>query len=83
MVTGRVENGVVVLQDGAVLPEGTNVLVVPEPASEQAGLTETRDAISEQELQRVLSVLDRIASLPIEGSPERFSSAGHDRILYG
>ena len=79
---GKVLNGVVVLDGGAQLPDGTPVEVfvgtappvVPPSPSER---------MSEEERKRVLAILDRIAALPIEGSTEPFSGADHDKVLYG
>ena len=69
ILSGRVEQGVVVLTGGASLPEVTEVTVVvhatPRPQS---------DNLSEAERQSIREILDRIAALPIEGSSEPFSA---------
>jgi len=77
-VRGRVENGVVVPFPGTSFPEGAEVTVVVRPGSEP------RDGCMwEQERRRILEIMDRIAGLPIEGDPEPFSGADHDKVLYG
>ena len=75
---GRVKNGVVVLEHGASLPEGTEVSVVV-PAARAVNT----EKLSEAERRRICEILDRIATLPIEGSCEPFSGADHDKVLYG
>ena len=77
-ILGRVENGVVVLEAGASLPEGAEVTVEVRAVPEAA-----RQSVSEEEHRRVLEVMDRIAALPIEGDPEPFGGADHDKLLYG
>lgn len=39
--------------------------------------------MTDEERQRLLAAIDRIASLPLEGSDEPFSGADHDKVLYG
>lgn len=77
---GVVHNGVVVLELGANVPDGTEVSVViaPDAAKPNQG-----DRMTEEERLRVLAILDRIAALPIEGSTDPFSGADHDKVLYG
>ncbi len=77
---GRVVNGVVVFDEGAALPEGTVVSVVPEQAESCPG---DENLMAEEEHRRVIAAMDRIAALPIEGSTEPFSGADHDKVLYG
>ena len=77
---GTVQNGVVVLEGGSQLPDGTPVSVIvnretPAPAADQV--------LSEEERQRITAILDRIAALPIEGSTDPFSGRDHDKVLYG
>ena len=78
IVRGRAQDGVIVLLDGATLPEDAEVLIElvapPDVPS---------DRMTEEEQKRILDELDRIASLPIEGDPEPFSGADHDKVLYG
>jgi hypothetical protein len=79
---GRVQNGVVVLQDDAQLPEGTAVVVwpqVPIPAAETA----QEGSSTEEHQRRFLEAIDRIASMPPEGSSDPFCGADHDQALYG
>ena len=78
VIRGRIQNGVVVLDADAAVPEGTEVDVVVRAAPEAAV-----EAMSEAERQRVLEIMDRIAALPIEGMTDPFSGADHDKVLYG
>jgi hypothetical protein len=78
VIPGRVENGVVVLERGASLPEGTEVSVVVPAALGEPGQTTI-----DPEHKRRLEIIERIAALPIEGATDPFSGRDHDRILYG
>jgi hypothetical protein len=78
VIRGRIQNGVVVLETDASVPEGTEVEVVVRAAPEAAN-----DVILDAERQRVLQIMDRIASLPDEGMKDPFSGADHDKVLYG
>ena len=78
---GRVENGVVVFEEGTSLPDGIKVTVVPEQPTPP--LTEGGDMMSEEQQQRLITTFRRIARLPTEGSTEPFSGADHDKVLYG
>ena len=78
VIPGRIHNGVVTLQSGVSLPEGTEVTVVV-PAMPQLA----NEVPSEAEHRRILEIMDRIAALPIEGPREPFSGADHDKVLYG
>jgi hypothetical protein len=78
VILGRVQNGVVVLENDASLPEGTEVAVVVRAAPESAGKKEL-----DRERQHALEIMDRIAALPIEGESQPFSGADHDSALYG
>ena len=76
---GRVQNGVIVLDGGISLPEGTVVQVLadsPVPAG-------CEEPLAAEERVRIQETMEHIASLPVEGSPEPFSGAPHDRGLYG
>jgi hypothetical protein len=75
---GRIEKGVVVLDEDVSLPEGTEVTVVVRSAPEPRGKT-----TAEAQNRRLVDTFQRIASLPIEGAPEPFSGADHDKVLYG
>jgi hypothetical protein len=79
---GKIQNGVVVLDDGSHLPEGTPVTVLVSPSA-TANSSSQPERMTEEERQRVLAIIDRTASLPIEGSDEPFSGADHDKVLYG
>jgi hypothetical protein len=78
VIRGRIQNGVVVLDTAAAVPEGTEVSVVFPPAPEAANET-----MPDAERQRVLQIMDRIAALPDENPGDTFSGADHDRVLYG
>jgi hypothetical protein len=78
---GKVQNGVVVFDDPANLPEGTPVTVLVEPA--QAPAPEPPDRMSEEQHRRLLAALDAIAALPNENPGDTFSGADHDKVLYG
>jgi hypothetical protein len=74
---GKIHNGVVVLDGGATLPEGTLVEVVvnaPPPNKEEK--------MTEEEHRRLMEVMDRIASMPDENPGDTFSGADHDKVLY-
>lgn len=72
---GRIQNGVVVLEAGATIPEQTSVVVIPE--------TPPDEGLVEPSRQQLLSQIARIATLPLEGSDDGFSGADHDQVLYG
>jgi hypothetical protein len=78
---GKVHGGVVVLDEGEQLPEGARVAVIPEVETP----TRSNDSqeMTAEEHARLLSIIDRIAALPIEGDTDPFSGADHDRVLYG
>ena len=78
VVHGRVKNGVIVLDEDVSLPEGAQVEVVVRSQPDATG-----DTMSRVEHERVKELLARVATMPIEGSDERFSGADHDGILYG
>jgi hypothetical protein len=76
---GRVINGVVVLDEGVSLPEGTVVHVISDAE------VSSRDPrrMTADERRRVVDIVTRIAALPLEGCSEAFSGSDHDRVLYG
>jgi len=79
---GKIQNGVVVLDDGTALPEGTPVTVFVAPrAAEPFPAPDER--MTEEERRRILAIGDRIASLPDENPGDAFSGADHDKVLYG
>ena len=79
---GKIQNGVVVLDNGTGLPDGTPVTVLVEPRAE-ALLPPPEERMSEEERRRILAIMDRIASLPDENPGDTFSGADHDKVLYG
>lgn len=83
VLSGHVENGVIVLDNGARLSEGTRVSIVTEPSPATGERRDGRDQLSEEEHRRILEIMDRIAALPIEGMQDPFSGADHDKVLYG
>jgi len=58
---GRFHNGVVVLEGGAALPEGTPVTVSVEQARKTPAPAQL-DLMSEEEQRRVVGIIDRIGS---------------------
>ncbi len=80
ILRGSVQHGVIVLDKGSQLPEGTRVDVIPAETSAAPG---DKAELSPAEHRRVSELLDRIAALPIEGGTEPFSGADHDQALYG
>ena len=77
VIRGRIQKCVVVLEADASVPEGTEVAVVvpatPETASEM---------ILNDQRQRVLQIMDRIAAMPIDAVDEPFSGAEHGNVLH-
>lgn len=79
VILGRVQNGVVVLENDASLPEGTEVTVF---VRAQPGVG-TRESMSEEERRRIREIMDRVAAMPDENPGDTFSGTDHDRVLYG
>ncbi len=77
VIRGRVEKGVVVLEEQVSLPEGTEVTVLVRAASEEAN----QGALA-AERRRVLAIMDAIAAMPIEGAGDLVNGADHDKALY-
>jgi hypothetical protein len=79
---GTFRSGVVELEGGAALPEGTPVTVLVEqshvatPPAQGARMTE-------EEYRRVRAIFDEIAALPNENPGDTFSGRDHDKVLYG
>ena len=72
---GKVQNGVVVLEGGPLLPDGTPVeVIVPAAASRDVPL-------AEQERRR--AALAELLAIPDENPGDNFSGADHDQVLYG
>ena len=80
---GRVQNGVVVLEEGVRLPEGAAVTVLPEPGVSESKVGVPPDRMTEDELRRYRQALAEIQALPNENPGDTFSGADHDRVLYG
>jgi len=78
VIRGRVQNGVIVLEDQVSLPEGAEVAVELCAAPEARG-----ERMSEEQRQRLREVLQDFESLPNENPGDTFSGADHDRVLYG
>jgi hypothetical protein len=81
-IQGVVQNGVVVLEGGAGIPDGTPVTVVVEQPQAASSRPQT-DRMSDEEYRRVRAILDEIASLPNENPGDTFSGRDHDKVLYG
>jgi hypothetical protein len=79
---GTVQNGVVVLEAGADLPNGTPVTVVVEQSKLMPQIPPV-DRLTDEELRRRKAILDEILSLPNENPGDTFSGADHDKVLYG
>jgi hypothetical protein len=79
---GRFHNGVVVLEGGAALPEGTPVTVLVEQRQPPAP-TQQGERMTEEEHRRITEIMDRIAALPLENPDDTFSGKDHDKVLYG
>ena len=77
-IPGRVQNGVVVLENGTSLPDGTEVTV-----SVCAEAVRARETMTEEQRRRYLDALARIDAIPDENPGDTFSGAEHDRVLYG
>ncbi len=71
---GHIENGVVVLEPGPRLPEGTEVRVEPVEAAESA-------AESQEDLRRLREGLLRFSGV-VKGTPPDMAR-NHDHYLHG
>jgi hypothetical protein len=78
VIRGRVQNGVVVLEEAVSVPEGTEVTVVVAAPQATSG-----DVLPEAERRRIQEIMDRIAALPDENPGDDFSGADHDKVPYG
>ncbi len=78
---GRVQNGVIVLENGVRLPEGTAVTVLPDSELARRDVDAVNDRMSDEERHALVAAFARIAVLPTEGSTEPFSARDHDRVL--
>lgn len=79
---GTIQNGVVVLEGGAELPEGTPVTVWVEQ-TQAATPPAQGERMTEEEHRRLMEIMDRIAALPDENPGDTFSGRDHDKVLYG
>jgi hypothetical protein len=77
---GTIQNGVVVLDGSAKLPDGTPVTVWVSGSKAAPVITELQTA---DERNRVLAIGRRIAALPDENPGDTFSGSDHDQVLYG
>ncbi len=78
VIHGRVQNGVVVLENEVSLPEGTEVTVVVRAPAEATG-----ERMSDEQRRRLREARRHFESLPNENPGDTFSGADHDRVLYG
>lgn len=78
IIRARVQDGVVVLEPGASLPEGTEVTVGVCAATNATG-----EKMSDKQRRRIREIVDRIIALPDENPGDTFSGADHDQVLYG
>jgi len=78
VIHGRVQNGVIVLENDISLPEGTEVTVVVRASAEAAG-----ESMSEEQRRRLREARRHFESLRDENPGDSFSGADHDRVLYG
>lgn len=78
VIRGRIENGVIVLDDATLLPEGAEVTVVVQTSAEIA-----EDELSVEKQKRLRQARKRFEALPNENPGDRFSGSEHDRVLYG
>ncbi|MHB8900107.1 MAG: hypothetical protein ACYC6Y_15265 [Thermoguttaceae bacterium] len=78
LIRGRVQNGVVVLELGASLLEGTPVTVVVRAESEPLS-----EPMSNEQRRRLRETRQYFEALPNENPGDNFSGADHDRVLYG
>ncbi len=78
IIRGRVQDGVVVLENEVSLPEGTPVTVVvraePETMSER---------MSNEQRRALRETRQHFEALPNENPGDPFTGADHDRVLYG
>jgi len=74
---GKILNGVVVLEPGANVPEGTEVAVFV-PATGSAA-----KASAAEERERRRKALAELLALPDENPGDTFSGRDHDQVLYG
>ena len=79
---GTFRSGVVVLEGGAALPEGTPVTVLVEPNQAETPPAQG-ERMTEEEHRRIMEIMDHIASLPNENPGDTFSGRDHDKVLYG
>ena len=78
VIRGRVQNGVVILDQKAPVPDGTEVTVIVN--SRETG---SPACMTDAELKRYRDALSRLDALPNERPDDDFSGKHHDRALYG
>jgi hypothetical protein len=78
VLRGRVNNGVVVLEDASALPDGAEVSV-----SCPVTLDTVDENMTAQQRELLLSELERLRNLPNENPGDRVDASEHDRVLYG
>jgi predicted DNA-binding antitoxin AbrB/MazE fold protein len=78
VIRGRIEKGVVVLEEDVSLSEGTEVSLVVRADGDSGG-----GMMSAHECKRYRDALERIDALADENPGDTFSGADHDRVLYG
>jgi len=81
-IQGIIQNGVVVLQGGTQLPDGTPVTVLVDSEAPVRPAVQG-ERLSESEYQRLRAIFDEIAALPNENPGDTFSGRDHDKVLYG
>ena len=74
---GKIQNGVVILDNGTSLPEGIEVTVLIPNASGVG------HAASVAERERRRAALAEILAIPDENPGDDFRGADHDQVLYG
>ena len=78
VIRGRVENGVVILEQNTTVPDGTEVTVII-----SSNFNGSPEAMTDVERQKYREALDRLDALPNERPDDDFSGKHHDRALYG
>lgn len=79
---GTIQNGIVILQGGTQLPDGTSVTVVVDSVPPNTPPARN-DQMSEEQRRKLLAALDAITSLPYESLGDGIGGRDHDKVLYG
>lgn len=77
IIRGRVQNGVVVFENDASVPEGTEVTIVVRTDAEPAA-----KRLTEQQRRALREARQHFEALPNENPSDNFSGADHDQVLY-